>query len=88
MSRFSLKHMELKLPTGSASRENQEALQYKEITAYTHQALNTAHLKLKKKKTNTENMAKISLENPLLLLLLSHFSRVLQFSSVQSLSCV
>ena len=41
--------MELKLPTGSASRENQEALQYKEITAYTHQALNTAHLKLKKK---------------------------------------
>ena len=79
--------MELKLPTGSASRENQEALQYKEITAYTHQALNTAHLKLKKK-TNTKNMAKISLENPLLLLLLSHFSRVLQFSSVQSLSCV
>ena len=30
-----IKHMELKLPMGPASRENQEALQYKEITAYT-----------------------------------------------------
>ena len=35
--------MELKLPMGPASRENQEALQYKEITAYTRSVLKIAH---------------------------------------------
>ena len=54
-NKLNLKYMKLKLPVRPGSEENQEILEYREITAYRCQSLKIARKKKKTVKTSLDN---------------------------------